>query len=137
MTDTPDLRDQDRAVLEAASCAQHHGVYVSELGEDMDEIAVFTHDRRRALAAASAHLRYVAGHHHGYRLVVGKPRWCATENNCGCGDTCPSMAQGLDFCDCDCDIKGLGPCGDEWLWCLVDVPESSPAAIPTLVLEVQ
>lgn len=117
--------------------AEYYGVKIAVLGEDCDmgEV-VFSHDTRRAIAAAR---RYYREHYleKAFAIHVSKPQWWRLATKCGCGDTCPCPADEDGFVEHECARFGLPPCKDEEFSWMGEVCEADdPNAIAVLVLEV-
>jgi hypothetical protein len=127
-------------------CSEFYGVKVAAVGEDGEEIAAFTHDRRRAVAAANRYVREVwlmklrSIDVRTMRVDGGsmKPeQWWIAIDSCGCGDTCPHPKDEDGWSDCNCKTYGLPPClEEEMTWIGRLVPEGTPAAFPVLLFEV-
>lgn len=125
---------------------EYFGVKVATMGEDAEEIAAFTHDRRRALAAVHRFIRE-AWLTKPLRLDLREVRadgdpmraeqWWIGLDNCGCGDTCPHEPDEEGYRDCSCKSYGLPPCVEEEMsWMGRLVPEGTPGAFPALQFEV-
>lgn len=107
---------------------KYYGVQVAVLGEDGDDgYIAFTTDRRRAIAAVCADLRW-----NGDRpdtLTVSDLRWVQVFDHCGCPDHDPDPQ--ADHDDCECHHHGLPPCAPEtWAWVYEDATPDAPNALP-------
>lgn len=126
--------------LERIDLDEYHGVKVGTLGEDHDEgIVAFTHDRWRALAAASGLLRSDLGRRHGVDILGAKAVWWRVVDNCGCGEQCPHEPDDAgDREHGDCATYGLPPCTEEvFSWMGLTCDEGTPGALPVTVIEVE
>jgi hypothetical protein len=135
------------------SCeATHYGVPVSYLGEDAEDVAAFTTDRRRALAAMNKLHRESVGDPfaESYDPTTLHFRWVHVITHCGCvhpdptscsaetnGDVtcCPVVDADDEYAaqvdECDCPHYGLPPCSEDlYAWMTIPVSEGTPGAIP-------
>lgn len=97
--------------LDKVDAVTYYGVKVSGVGEE-NEIAVFTHDRRRALAAVARFVREQwAGH--VARVWVRDATWWQVFDHAECGSGCPFES-----------------------WVGVECAEDTPGAVPVLKVEV-
>lgn len=117
--------------------AEHYGVKVGRLGEDLDMgTFAFTHDRRRAIAAALALYRFEG--ERVWSVSVGTPHWWRVVDNCGCGEacTCEPDEDGETYHE-RCEHSGLPPCQPErHSWMGLPCKADDLGALPVLVLEV-
>jgi hypothetical protein len=134
----PDLGAAVPLTLDQIDLDEHHGVKAGSLGADHDMgIAVFTHDRRRALAAANSLLRSEWGHH-TIGVTASKAVWWLVVDNCGCGPVCPHEPdEAGDREHHNCATYGLPPCIEEvFSWMGLTCDEGTPGALPVTVIEV-
>lgn len=132
--------------------AEYDGIRLSWLGDDTEQIAVFTDDPEQALDLARRHLDTMraawraAGHRDGdltwtLDLDLTSPRWATVWDTCGCGDTCTHLAEDDEH---GCARYGLPPCVKPGSWESHPTPrwtaewceEHTPGAVPMTILEV-
>lgn len=126
--------------LDRIDLDEHHGVKVGTLGEDHDEgIVAFTHDRRRALAAANRLLRSEFGKRHGIDVIAAQATWWRVVDNCGCGPECPHEPDAAGDREHDnCVTYGLPPCTeDTFSWMGLTCDEGTLGALSVTVIEVE
>lgn len=115
-----------------AGCERYYCVYVASLGEDGESVVAFTHDQRRAVAAARRLVRET----HGERvtaLAPSKLRWTQVFDHCGCLPHEPDPEHGHD--GCDCIHYGVPPCGDTYGWMSVHCAADAPGALPCITFD--
>lgn len=104
------------------SDAEYYGVEIAVL--ESGDFAVFTHDWRRAVAAVRREYGPAR------RVTFGKPEWWLVVDNCGCGDECRcEVDEDGDVVDPECDLPGLPPCEEEFVWRGVRCAEGAPGAL--------
>lgn len=126
----------DYLSLDQVEAYTFHGVKVCTLGEDgdMGEIA-FTHDRRRAIAAAAALYRTEYGVRATAIHVVNGPQWWRFIDHCGCGNECACPQEGDP--EHLCTFFGLPPCVRDGLaWIGFPCAADAPGALAVIQLDV-
>lgn len=112
----------------------YYGVRMSTFGVDGEGLIAYTHDSRRAVAAANRFIRAV----HGERATMiadGKPKYVQIFDTCGCAPHEPDPVEHHDQCDCEHD--GLPPCRDEYGWMSHTCEPNAENAIAVIELEWQ
>jgi hypothetical protein len=128
----------DHLSLDQLDISEYHGVKITQLGEDGDGEAAFTHDRRRAVAACLAMYRSGAGER-VRAISVAEPIWWRVVGNCGCGDacTCPRDEDGYTEHNA-CQRLGLPPCHTEqFTWMGLVCGKGDLGALPVTRMEAE
>lgn len=106
--------------------ASLYGVLVSFLGDDCDRVLAFTHDRRRAIAAARRHI-HTEWSEKVTSLDTHGSKWVQVFNTCGCPD---DQNPGES-----CEHYGLPPCSSEFAWTAEPCTPTDLNALPVIEFE--
>jgi hypothetical protein len=108
----------------------YYGVTVADIGEDSNTIYAFTHDVRRAIAAARRHIRVEHGET-ATEIEPHEPRYAQVFNHCGC-----QPHDDHEGSNCECERYGLPPCSpDTFDWLCERCNPDAANAIPVIELD--